>query len=78
MASTIRVKQGVPLSPILFNLYIDELSPSLFNLYIDELSHYVERFEDLEPCLAGIAMQTLLNAHDIVLISDSPTGLQRH
>ena len=32
VASTIRVKQGCP------------LSPTLFGLYIDEVSHYIERF----------------------------------
>ena len=66
VASTIRVKQACP------------LSPTLFGLYIDEASHYIERFEGLGECLAGIAIQILLYADDIVLISDSPEGLQRH
>ena len=66
VASTIRVKQGCP------------LSPTLFGLYTDEVSHYIERFEGSRARLAGIAIQTLLYADDIVLISDSPKGLQRH
>ena len=64
--STIGVKQGCP------------LSPTLFGLYIDEVSHYIERFGGLGSCLMGIAVQILLYADDIVLISDSPEGLQRH
>ena len=66
MAGTIRVKQGFP------------LSPTLFGLYIDEVSHYIKRFGGLGACLTGIAVQILLYADDIVLVSDSPEGLQRH
>ena len=66
VASTIRVKQGCP------------LLPTLFGLYIDEVSHYIERFGGLGAHLAGIAIQILVYADDIVLISDSPKGLQRH
>ena len=64
VASTIGVKQGCP------------LSPTLFGLYIDEVSHYIERFGGSGARLAGIAIQILLYADDIVLISDS--GLLRH
>mgnify|MGYP002775687812 CR=1 FL=1 len=64
MASTIGVKQGCP------------RSRSLFGLYIDEISHYIERFGGSGACLAGIAIQILLYADDIVLISDSTEGLQ--
>ena len=66
VASTIGVKQGCP------------LSPTLFGLYIDEVSHYIERFGGSGARLASIAIQILLYADDIVLISDSPEGLQRH
>ena len=65
-ASTIRLKQGCP------------LSPTLFGLYIDEVSHYIERFGGLGARLAGIAIRILLYADDIVLISDTLEGLQRH
>ena len=66
VASTIGMKQGYP------------LSLTLFGLYIHEVSHYIERFGGSGAPLAGIAIQILLNADDIVLISDSPKGLQRH
>ena len=66
VASTIRVKQGCP------------LSPTLFGLYIDEVSHYIERFGGSGARLASIAIQILLYVDDVVLISDSPEGLQRH
>ena len=66
VASTIGVKQRCP------------LSPTLFGLYIDEVSHYIERFGGSGARLAGIDIQILLYADDIVLISDSPEGLQRH
>ena len=52
--------------------------PSLFSLYIDEASHYIERLGGSGACLAGIAIQILLYLDDIVLISDSPGGLERH
>ena len=39
---------------------------------------YIERFRGSGAGLAGIAIQILLYADDIVLISDSPEGLQRH
>ena len=32
----------------------------------------------LRACLAGIAIQILLYTDDIVLMSDTPEGLQRH
>ena len=55
------IKQGCP------------LSPTLFGLYIDEVSHYIchREIQGFEACLAGIAIQILLYADDIVLISDS-------
>ena len=66
MASTIGVKQGCP------------LSPTLFGLYIDEVSRYLERFGGSGARLASIAIQILLYVDDIVLIFDSVEGLQRH
>ena len=65
VASTIRVKQECP------------LSSTLFGLYRDEISHNIERFGGLGAFLEGIAIQMLLY-DDIVLISDSLVGLQRH
>ena len=66
VASIIGVKQGFP------------LSPTFFGVYIDEVSHYIERFGGSGAYLAGIAIQILLYADDIVLISNSRKGLQRH
>ena len=56
--SQIGVKQGCP------------LLPTLFVIYTNEVSHFIERFRGLEACLVGIAIQLLLYANDIPLISD--------
>ena len=64
--STIGVKQGCP------------LSPTLFGMYVDEVSNYIERGGDRGAQLAGTWISLLLYADDIVLISDSPEGMQRH
>ena len=66
MTSTVGVKQGCP------------LSPTLFGLYIDEISEYIERWGGSGAGLAGAIIPILLYADDIVLISDSLEGLQRH
>ncbi|MCO5579302.1 hypothetical protein L7F22_033156 [Adiantum nelumboides] len=63
--STIGVKQGCP------------LSPTLFGIYIDELSEYVDTYGDARSSLAGVLVPLLLCADNVVLISDSPEGLQR-
>ena len=64
--STIGVKQGCP------------LSPTLFGMYVDEVSDYIEREGDRGAQLSGTWIPLLLYADDIVLISDSPEGMQRH
>ena len=66
VATTLGAKQRCPLS-----------SP-LFSLYMDKVTHYIERFGGVGACLAGTAIQILLYADDIMLISDSLEGLQRH
>ncbi|MCO5596759.1 hypothetical protein L7F22_050828 [Adiantum nelumboides] len=53
------------------------LSPTLFGIYIDELSEYVDTYGDAGSSLAGVMIPLLLYADDVVLISDSPEGLQR-
>ena len=63
--STIGVKQGCP------------LSPTLFGIYVDEVSDYIDREGDRGAQLAGTWIPLLLYADDIVLISDSPEGMQR-
>lgn len=64
--SSIGVKQGCP------------LSPTLFGMYIDEVSDYIDRGGDRGAQLAGTWIPLLLYADDIVLSSDSPEGMQRH
>jgi len=66
IASTIGVKQGCP------------LSPTLFGLYIDEISDYVLRAGGQGADLAGTPVHIMPYADDIVLISKSQEGLQCH
>ncbi len=61
---TIGVKQGYPLSPLLFGLYIDALESRIAALAGDE-----------GPDLAGTAVKLLLYADDLVLMSKSMWGL---
>ncbi|MCO5579596.1 hypothetical protein L7F22_033453 [Adiantum nelumboides] len=63
--STIGVKQGCP------------LSPTLFGMYIDEVSDYIDREGDRGVQLAETWIPVLLYADDIVLIAESPDGMQR-
>ncbi len=64
---SIGVKQGCPLSPLLFSLYLDELE-SLLEEASDEIDC---------PHLAEILIAILLFADDIALFSYSQKGLQR-
>ena len=47
-------------------------------MYVDEVSDYIDRGGDRGAQLAGTWIPLLLYADDIVLISDSPEGMQRH
>ena len=58
------VKQGCPVSPTLFGLYIDQLE-----------THLQYHAQDA-PELQGKKVSILLYADDIVLMSRSPAGLQ--
>jgi retron-type reverse transcriptase len=59
------VKQGCPLSAILFNLYIDEVTTE----WQKELkTHYI---------IDAISLNTLLFADDQVVLADSEDNLQR-
>lgn len=64
--STIGVKQGCP------------LSPTLFGLYIDELEMFIQTMGGEGALLSGSLISTLLYADDVVLISSSIEGLQAH
>jgi len=61
---TIGVKQGCPLSPLLFGLYIDALESRIAALAGDN-----------GPDLAGTAVKLLLYVDDLVLMSKSLRGL---
>ncbi len=62
----IRVKQGCPLSPLLFKLYLDGLEK-----HLDALDG------DSPPQLADIVVKLLLYVDDLALMSETPQGLQR-
>jgi hypothetical protein len=60
----IRVKQGCPLSPLLFGLFIDGLEKQLNALE-----------GDAPPMLGQLAVRLLLYADDLTLMSHTPVGL---
>ena len=64
--STIGVKQGCP------------LSPTLFGLYIDEVVDYITQRGGGGISLSGTTVCVLLYADDIILVSDTQEGLQQH
>ncbi len=62
----VKVKQGCPLSPTLFGLYVDGLE-----------KHLLETNGTDAPELGGNLAPLLLYADDLILMSTSPEGLQR-
>ncbi len=62
----IGVKQGYPLSPLLFGLYLDELEK-----HLDALDG------NSPPQLADIVVKLLLYADDLALMLETPQGLQK-
>jgi hypothetical protein len=58
------VRQGCPLSPVLFNFFIDELSCML-------------READYGVDADGLILHSLLYADDVVLVANSPEDLQK-
>ena len=63
IASTIGVKQGCP------------LSPTLFGLYIDEVADFIIRGGGGGVDISGTPVHIMLYADDIVLVSESQEGL---
>ena len=61
--TTVGLKQGCGISPLLFNLFIDKIT-TIFDQSCDPLS------------LGGQDLSCLLWADDLVLVSSSPQGLQ--
>jgi len=64
--SVMGVKQGCPLSPTLFGLYLDDLEEAM-----RAKQHLLD-----SPSLAGIMLLALLYADDLALVSMSMAGLQ--
>ena len=62
----IRVKQGCP------------LSPTLFGIYIDKLEECLEKAGCVGPTLNGMVINLLFYADDIVLMERSPHDLENH
>ena len=62
--STLGLKQGCPLSPMLFNLYIDDVK-DIFDDHCDPVT------------ITDTKISHFLYADDLVLVSLSPEGLQR-
>jgi len=60
------VKQGCSLSPTLFGLYVDGLE-----------KHLLETADIDAPTLMGVMVPLLLYADDLILMSESASGLQK-
>jgi len=67
ITSTIGVKQGHPLSPTFFGIYIDEL-----------MSFFREHIYEGDGCiLHHVLISLLLFTDDVILLASSCEGLQR-
>jgi hypothetical protein len=60
----IRVKQGCP------------LSPTIFGIYIDKLEDFLEKTGCVSPTLIGIVINLLIYVHDIILMEMSTHDLE--
>ena len=54
--------------------------PLLFNLYLNEIPHILDYSHDTDPIVLpnGLPLNCLFYADDLVLISKSACGLQKH
>jgi hypothetical protein len=66
ISCNIGVKQGYP------------LSPALFGIYIDKLEHWLEDVGCTSPTLAGIVIIFLLCVNDVVIMARNPYDLSKH
>ncbi len=60
------MKQGCPLSPTLFGLYVDGLE-----------KHVLESADIDAPTHMGVMVPLLLYADDLILMSETASGLQK-
>ena len=64
ISSNLGLKQGCPLSPL------------LFNLYINDLSSYLNKTHEKSLVLKGTLVNHFLYADDLVILSETKQGLQ--
>ena len=74
-----RVKYNSLLSDIFENLYGvlqgEIISPTLFNFFLDDLSEYLDKSKGIK--VGTITVCHLLFADDLILASETPSGLQK-
>ena len=76
----IKVKDGI-LDPVSSNLGLKQgcpLSPLLFNIYINDISTHLQSTSDTDIIIHGTNITHFLYADDLVILSQSKAGLQKH